>query len=40
MHACGTGIEMEVEIFATIITNKSKCMSTNAMKLEWNNGED
>jgi hypothetical protein len=26
----GTGIEMEVEICATNITNKTKCMSTHA----------
>jgi hypothetical protein len=26
----GTGIEEEVEICATNITNKTKCMSTNA----------
>jgi hypothetical protein len=31
----GTGIEKEVEICATNITNKTKCMSTNAMK--WGN---
>jgi hypothetical protein len=30
MH--GTGTEKEVEICATIITNKTKFMSTNAMK--------
>jgi hypothetical protein len=29
---CGTGIEKEVEICATNITNKTKCMSTNALK--------
>jgi hypothetical protein len=32
MH--GTGIEKEVEICATNITNKTKCMSTNGKK--WN----
>jgi hypothetical protein len=26
----GTRIEMEVEIFATKLTNKTKCMSPNA----------
>jgi hypothetical protein len=30
MH--GTGTEKEVEICATNITNKIKCMSTNAIK--------
>jgi hypothetical protein len=29
---CGTRIEKEVEICAINITNKTKCMSTNAMK--------
>jgi hypothetical protein len=29
---CGTGIEMEVEIYATNITNKTKYMSTSTMK--------
>jgi hypothetical protein len=29
---CGTGIEKEVEICATIVTNKTKCMSTIVMK--------
>jgi hypothetical protein len=29
---CGTGIEMEVEIYATNLANKTKCMSTNAKK--------
>jgi hypothetical protein len=29
----GTGIKKEVEICATNITNKTKCLSTNAMKL-------
>jgi mannitol/fructose-specific phosphotransferase system IIA component len=37
----GTGIEKEVEICATNITNKTKCMSTTAKKLKkivlWNN---
>jgi hypothetical protein len=28
----GTGIEKEVEICATNITNKTQCMSTNAKK--------
>jgi hypothetical protein len=28
----GTGIEKEVEICATIVTNKTKCMSTSVMK--------
>jgi hypothetical protein len=28
----GTGIEKEVEICATKITNKTKCMSTHAKK--------
>jgi hypothetical protein len=28
----GTGIEREAEICATNITNKTKCMSTNAVK--------
>jgi hypothetical protein len=32
MHMRGTGIEKEVEICATNIANKAKCMSTNAMK--------
>jgi hypothetical protein len=32
MHVCGTGIENEVEICATNLTNKTKCMNTNAMK--------
>jgi hypothetical protein len=31
----GNGIELEVEICATNITNKTKCMSTNAKK--WGN---
>jgi hypothetical protein len=31
MHMRGTGIENEVEICATNITNKTKRMSTNAM---------
>jgi hypothetical protein len=31
---CGTKIEKEVEICATNITNKTKCMSTNAKKWE------
>jgi hypothetical protein len=35
----GTGIEKEVEICATNITNKTKCMSTNAKKWK-NNFED
>jgi hypothetical protein len=34
MHMRGTGIEKEVEICATNITNKTKCMSTNAKR--WN----
>jgi hypothetical protein len=29
----GTGIEKEAEICATNITNKTKCMSTDKMKL-------
>jgi hypothetical protein len=33
---CGTGIEKEVEICATIITYKTKCMSTSVIKLEKN----
>jgi hypothetical protein len=32
MDMRGTGIEKEVEICATSITNKTKCMSTNATK--------
>jgi hypothetical protein len=36
---CGTGIEEEVEICARIITNKTKCMSTNVMK-QGRNYED
>jgi hypothetical protein len=28
----GSGIEEQVEIYATNITNKTKCMSINAMK--------
>jgi hypothetical protein len=32
----GIGIEKEVEICATNIINKTKCMSTNAMKLGKN----
>jgi hypothetical protein len=32
----GTGIEKEVEIYATNINNKTKCMSTNAKKWETN----
>jgi hypothetical protein len=28
----GTGMEKKVEIFATNITNKTKCKSTNAKK--------
>jgi hypothetical protein len=30
----GTRMEKEVEICATNLTNKRKCMSTNAKKLE------
>jgi hypothetical protein len=29
----GTGMEKEIEICATNITNKTKCKSTNAKKL-------
>jgi hypothetical protein len=32
MHMHGTGIEREVDICATNVPNKTKCMSTNAMK--------
>jgi hypothetical protein len=32
MHMSGTAIEKEIEIYATNITNKTKCMSTSAMK--------
>jgi hypothetical protein len=31
---CASGIEKGVEIYATNITNKTKCMSINAVKLE------
>jgi hypothetical protein len=30
MHICRIRIEMEVEIYATNLANKTKCMSTNA----------
>jgi hypothetical protein len=33
----GAGIEKEIEICATNITNKTKCMSTN--KKKWKNGK-
>jgi hypothetical protein len=29
---CETGIEMELEIYATNLANKTKCMSTKAKK--------
>jgi hypothetical protein len=32
MHMRGTGVEKEAEICVINITNKTKCMSTNAMK--------
>jgi hypothetical protein len=32
MHMRGTRIEMEVEICATNLANKTKCMSTNVKK--------
>jgi hypothetical protein len=32
MHMRGTGIEKDVEICTTNITNKPKCLSTNAKK--------
>jgi hypothetical protein len=32
MH--GTGIKKEVEVYVRNITNKTKCMSTNAKKFE------
>jgi hypothetical protein len=32
MHMRGTGIEKEVEIYATNITNKTKCMNASAKK--------
>jgi hypothetical protein len=32
---CGTGIEKEIEIYATNLTKKTKCMGTNAKK--WKN---
>jgi hypothetical protein len=35
MHMLGTGKEKEVDIFATNLANKTKCMSTNAKK--WKN---
>jgi hypothetical protein len=31
---CGTMIEKEVEIYATDLAKKTKCMSTNAQK-KW-----
>jgi hypothetical protein len=35
-HMRGTRIEKEVEICATNLTNKTKCMSTNAKKRKKN----
>jgi hypothetical protein len=35
-HVCGTRIEREVEIYATNVAKKTKCMSTNAEKWEKN----
>jgi hypothetical protein len=32
----GTGIEKEVEICARDVTNKTKCLSTNAKKVKKN----
>jgi hypothetical protein len=36
----GTGIEEEADIFATNITNKTKCMSTNTKKWGGKKSED
>jgi hypothetical protein len=36
MHMSGTRIEKDVEICATNLTDKTKCLSTNAKKWETN----